>query len=68
LIIVSSGFDSAKGDPLGGIALSPLAYAWMTHGLSKICPKVAVILEGGYDLDALAISSLAVIMTLQISG
>ena len=30
LIIISAGFDSAKGDPLGGIAVSPVGYAWMT--------------------------------------
>lgn len=33
MIIVSAGFDSAKGDPLGGIAISPVGYAWMTQGL-----------------------------------
>ena len=30
LIIISAGFDSAKGDPLGGVAVSPMGYAWMT--------------------------------------
>lgn len=30
LIIISAGFDSAKGDPLGGISVSPIGYAWMT--------------------------------------
>ena len=29
-IIISAGFDSAKGDPLGGIAVSPIGYAWIT--------------------------------------
>ena len=36
MIIISAGFDSAKGDPLGGIAVSPVGYAWMTQGLRKI--------------------------------
>ena len=36
LIIVSAGFDAAKGDPLGETAVSPVGYAWMTHGLKKI--------------------------------
>ena len=36
LIIVSAGFDSAKGDPLGEIAVSPVGYAWMTQGLRNI--------------------------------
>ena len=53
-ILISSGFDSAKGDPLGGIAVTPLGYSWMTYGLMKICPEIVVLLEGGYNLDALA--------------
>lgn len=36
LIIISAGFDSAKGDPLGGIEISPIGYAWMTQGLRNI--------------------------------
>ena len=36
MIIISAGFDSAKGDPLGQIAVSPVGYAWMTQGLRKI--------------------------------
>ena len=36
MIIISAGFDSAKGDPLGGIAVSPVGYAWMTQGLRNI--------------------------------
>ena len=30
LIIISSGFDSALGDPLGGIGITPTGYAYMT--------------------------------------
>lgn len=33
LILVSCGFDSGKGDPLGNIAITPVGYAWMTYGL-----------------------------------
>lgn len=36
LIIISAGFDSAKGDPLGGIGVSPVGFAWMTQGLRMI--------------------------------
>ncbi|CDW73889.1 histone deacetylase family protein [Stylonychia lemnae] len=65
-ILISCGFDSAKGDPLGGIGVTPLGYSWMTYGLMKICPDIVVLLEGGYNLDALALSSEAVISTLRI--
>lgn len=30
MIIISAGFDSAKGDPLGGISVSPIGYALIT--------------------------------------
>lgn len=30
MIIISAGFDSAKGDLLGGVGVSPVGYAWMT--------------------------------------
>ncbi len=30
LIIISAGFDSALGDPLGGMTLTPEGYAYMT--------------------------------------
>ena len=68
VILISCGFDSAKGDALGGLGITPLGYAWMTHGLTKIQPKIIALLEGGYDLDSLAVSSEAVIEALFISG
>jgi len=29
LILISSGFDSARGDPLGGLSVDPEAYAYI---------------------------------------
>ena len=66
LIIISAGFDSAKGDPLGGISVSPIGYAWMTQGLRNIQPCLSVVLEGGYSLEALEVSSEAVFKTLKL--
>ena len=40
----------------------------MTHGLMKLAPNLIVLLEGGYDLDALAYSSEAVLRSLKING
>lgn len=65
LIIISAGFDSAKGDPIGHIEVSPMGYAYMTQGLRNIQKCIAVVLEGGYSLEALECSSEAVIKTLQ---
>ena len=67
LLIISAGFDSAIGDPLGQIGVSPAGYAYMTWGLRNLCQKTAVILEGGYDLEALERSSEAVIKTLLVN-
>jgi acetoin utilization deacetylase AcuC-like enzyme len=65
LIIVSAGFDSAKGDPLGGVNVTPLGFAYMTQGLRCIQKNIAVVLEGGYSLEALEVSSEAVVRVLQ---
>lgn len=66
-MIISAGFDSALGDPLGGIGVTPVGYAYMTWQLRNLCPKTAVILEGGYDLAALERSSEAVVRTLLVN-
>jgi len=38
----------------------------MTHGLLSICPDTVVFLEGGYNLEAIARSTQAVVETLMI--
>lgn len=62
--MISAGFDSAHEDQIGQFDVTPLGYAWITHGLRKIQPRVCVALEGGYSLPALARSSEAVVKTL----
>ena len=46
------------------ISNSPDTYAYLTHELQKICGKVLVVLEGGYNLFALSVSSEAVMRVL----
>jgi acetoin utilization deacetylase AcuC-like enzyme len=56
LILVSAGFDSLHGDPLGGFTLLPEDMAAWTaefRALGKGTPVVGV-LEGGYRLELLA--------------
>lgn len=53
LIIISCGFDSAIHDFLGWSNVTPLMYHYMTTKLQKICPKVLVVQEGGYNIDYL---------------
>ena len=49
LVIVSAGFDAAKGDLVGGMALSPLGFAAMTSRLQQLAGgRLVMVLEGGY--------------------
>jgi hypothetical protein len=57
LVLVSAGFDAAKGDPLGGCSVTPEGYAHMTHLLSSLANgKMILALEGGYNLTSIAYS------------
>ncbi|KAK9831428.1 hypothetical protein WJX81_004006 [Elliptochloris bilobata] len=54
LIIVSAGFDAAEGDLLGGMRLSPACYGFMTATIMRLCPRVVLALEGGYNVSVTA--------------
>ena len=56
LLVVSAGFDSLAGDPLGGFTLQPHDIATWTHAFrERVAPSPVVgLLEGGYRLDLLA--------------
>jgi acetoin utilization deacetylase AcuC-like enzyme len=63
-ILISAGFDAHQSDPLGAINLSTDFYGWMTERMLEMADKhcagrLVSVLEGGYNLDALA-SSIAV--------
>lgn len=61
LVIISSGFDAADGDMIGQCHVSPGAYGHMTHMLKSLAKgNLCVVLEGGYNLDSIAVSALAV--------
>jgi acetoin utilization deacetylase AcuC-like enzyme len=51
LVLVSAGFDSLAGDPLGGMALTAPFFGEIVRRLIDVCPKVVCVLEGGYDVD-----------------
>ncbi|KAH0880414.1 hypothetical protein HID58_067808 [Brassica napus] len=64
-VIVSAGFDAARGDPLGCCDVTPAGYSRMTQMLGDICGgKMLVILEGGYNLRSISSSATAVIKVL----
>ncbi|KAK5988684.1 Histone deacetylase clr3 [Cladobotryum mycophilum] len=65
LVVISAGFDAADGDELGGCFVTPACYAHMTHMLMSLADgRVAVCLEGGYNLQAISNSAVAVAKTL----
>jgi acetoin utilization deacetylase AcuC-like enzyme len=61
LVLVSSGFDAMRGDPLGGFTLEPPHYADLTTRLRERLPGVPIVgmLEGGYIPSRLAEGALA---------
>ena len=64
LILVSAGFDAHERDPLGSLAVQDSDYEWITRELLAIADasaggRVVSILEGGYDLEALATAARA---------
>lgn len=61
LLLISAGFDAHREDPLGQLMLSEDDYLWVTHRLADIAEKycdgrMVSVLEGGYNLQALATS------------
>lgn len=61
-VLVSAGFDAHRRDPLGGCELSEEGYRRMTRRVLELAERTAAgrvvsVLEGGYDLEALAASA-----------
>jgi acetoin utilization deacetylase AcuC-like enzyme len=68
-ILVSAGFDIARGDPLASMGITDRGFAFMTSVLRRLaeecCPgQLVFTLEGGYDPRALADGLSAVLRTL----
>ena len=66
LVLLSAGYDSMRGDPLGGFTLEPGHYAELVHGIREHCPGVPVVgaLEGGYAPARIAEGVLATLRAL----
>ena len=64
LLIVSAGFDAHRADPLAELRLDTADFAWLTERLVELADRhcggrIVSVLEGGYDLAALAASAAA---------
>ncbi|MGH6819221.1 MAG: histone deacetylase family protein [Methylovirgula sp.] len=69
LIVISAGFDAHRRDPLAGLNFTENDFAWITGKLIDVAlahcdGRIVSVLEGGYDLEALASSSVAHVLTL----
>src|SRR6266516_1136126 len=53
LVLVSAGFDAHGSDPLADIRLSDGAFTWMAERATTLGPRVAAVLEGGYNIETL---------------
>ncbi len=59
LVLVSAGFDAHADDPLAGLNWREADYDWLTRRICDVADRhaggrVVSVLEGGYDLAALA--------------
>ncbi|HEY7073823.1 MAG TPA: histone deacetylase, partial [Solirubrobacteraceae bacterium] len=68
LVLISAGFDAHRDDPLATCRVTEEGYAGMAASLRRAAEAVGaplgVVLEGGYDLGALAGSMAAVMPVL----
>jgi acetoin utilization deacetylase AcuC-like enzyme len=58
-VLVSAGFDCDGRDPLGGLDVSPAGFTMMANACRRLADETAhgrlvAVLEGGYDLEAIA--------------
>lgn len=65
-VFISAGFDGHRNDPLAGLRLTSGDYADMARRLQALVParRLLVVLEGGYDLQALSRSTGATLSAL----
>ncbi len=70
LLLISAGFDAHRDDPLAELEFETDDYAWVTRELCDIAAeccegRVVSVLEGGYNLSALAASVAAHVSVLE---
>ena len=53
LLLVSAGFDAHREDPLAELELSTEIFEELARRASRLAPRLAAVLEGGYNLETL---------------
>ncbi|MBI5163516.1 MAG: histone deacetylase family protein [Magnetospirillum sp.] len=69
IILISAGFDAHASDPLAHLRLKTADFGWATARLMEVAARhaerrIVSVLEGGYDLNALAASAREHVRTL----
>ena len=73
LVLISAGFDAHEADPLANLRLVEADFMWVTEKLAEAAGRhcngrIVSMLEGGYDLTALARSVGVHVRTLMDAG
>jgi acetoin utilization deacetylase AcuC-like enzyme len=53
LVLVSAGFDAHEADPLAGMRVTEAGFTELAGRCAAFAPRVAAVLEGGYNLETL---------------
>jgi acetoin utilization deacetylase AcuC-like enzyme len=53
LVLVSAGFDAHHGDPLAHMLVSADGFRELSRRCAAMAPRVAAVLEGGYEVETL---------------
>jgi acetoin utilization deacetylase AcuC-like enzyme len=73
VVLISAGFDAHQADPLANLRLVEADFVWATEKLADMARRhchgrIVSLLEGGYDLNALARSVAVHVKTLMDVG
>lgn len=73
LVVVSAGFDAHRRDPLATLRLEAEDFGWISEQLLAVAARHAggrlvSVLEGGYDLEGLAVSASAHLKAMMAAG
>ena len=52
-LLVSAGFDAHADDPLAGMQVTADGFRELARRCAALAPRVAAVLEGGYNLETL---------------
>ncbi len=68
LLVVSAGFDAHADDPLAQMEVTPDGFREMARRCARLSPRVAAVLEGGYNIATLPSLVVAAIEGFEVAG